>query len=141
MGKQLCPPQHLGVVAIEKGAFESRSNTVAYFTYFYIIHIYKIPFLDILIDTSNTDRFITSTYKNPYNINSCTLKFHSECLFRYKRTIIKAAVPRAKLLPFSQTIFRNEPKNINKHLLIMGFPSTLLIQKLNISFIKLNNIT
>ena len=29
------PPQHLGVVAIEKGAFESPSSKVPNFTYFY----------------------------------------------------------------------------------------------------------
>ena len=45
----------------------------------------KIPFLGV----SNIDRFITSTYKKPTNINSRTLNFQSECPFRYKRTIMK----------------------------------------------------
>ena len=49
----------------------------------------KISFLGVLIDTSNIDRFITSTYKKPTNINSYTLNFQSECPFRYKRTIMK----------------------------------------------------
>ena len=35
----------------------------------------KIPFLGVLIDTSNIDRFITSTYKKPTNINPCTFNF------------------------------------------------------------------
>ena len=41
-GKGVAPPLHLGVVAIEKGAFWSPSTTVANFTYFRVIscHIY-----------------------------------------------------------------------------------------------------
>ena len=58
----------------------------------------KIPFLGVLIDTSNIDRFTTSTYKNTTNINPCTLNFHSEYPFRYKRTIIKTLISKAKLL-------------------------------------------
>ena len=58
----------------------------------------KIPFLDVLIDSSNIDRFTTSTYKKPTSINPCTLNFHSECPFHYKRTIIKTLISRAKLL-------------------------------------------
>ena len=34
-GMEKRPPQHLGVVAIEKGAFWSPSTKVANFTYFY----------------------------------------------------------------------------------------------------------
>ena len=34
---ELCPPLHLGVVAIEKGAFGSTSTKVANFTYFVIV--------------------------------------------------------------------------------------------------------
>ena len=52
----------------------------------------KILFLGLLIDTSNMDPFTTSTYKKPTNINPCTLNFHSECSFRYKRTIIKTLI-------------------------------------------------
>ena len=37
---ELRPLLHLGVVATEKGAFESLSTTVANFTYFYFIYIY-----------------------------------------------------------------------------------------------------
>ena len=61
----------------------------------------KIPFLGVLIDTSNIDRFTTSTYKKPTIINPCTLNFHSECPFCYKRTIIKTLISRAKLLSSS----------------------------------------
>ena len=39
----------------------------------------NIPFLGLLMNTSNIDRFTTSTYKKPTNFNSCTLNSHSEC--------------------------------------------------------------
>ena len=58
----------------------------------------KIPFLGILIDISNIDRFITSTYKKPPNINPSTLNFHCDCLFFYKRTITKTLISRATIL-------------------------------------------
>ena len=50
---ELCPPLHLGVVAIEKGAFGSPSTKVANFTYFWIniinwnhMIVYKLLALD-----------------------------------------------------------------------------------------------
>ena len=92
----------------------------------------KIPFLGVLIDTSNIDRFITSTYKKPTNINLCTLNFQSKCLSRFERTIIKTLISRAKLLSSSRAIFLNELKNIKETLINNG-----LIEKLNISLIKL----
>ena len=85
----------------------------------------KIPFLGVLIDTSNIDRFITSTYKKTTNINPCTFNFQSECPFRYKRAIIKTLISRAKLLSSSQTIFLNELKNIKQTLINNGFPNCI----------------
>ena len=42
----------------------------------------KISFLQVLIDTNNSNNFTTSTYKKPSNNNSCTINFKSECPFR-----------------------------------------------------------
>ena len=39
-GKGVAPPQHLSVVAIEKGAFASPSTKLANFTYYICLHIY-----------------------------------------------------------------------------------------------------
>ena len=61
----------------------------------------KFPFLGVLIDTSNTDWFITSAYKKPTNINPCPFNFQSECLIGYKRKIIKTLISRANLLNMS----------------------------------------
>ena len=85
----------------------------------------KIPFLGVLIDTNNNDRFITSTYKKPTDINPSTLNFQSECPFHYKRTIIKL-ISRAKLLSSSQTIFLKELKNIKQTLMNNGFPNYIV---------------
>ena len=47
----------------------------------------KISFLDVLIETNNSNNiFTTSTYNPPpTNNNSCTLNFKSECPFWYKK--------------------------------------------------------
>ena len=86
----------------------------------------KIPFLGVLIGTSNIDRFTTSTYKKSTNIDPCNLYFHSECPFRYKRTIIKTLISRAKLLSSCRTIFLNELKNIKQTLIYYGFPNYIV---------------
>ena len=88
-----------------------RNNSILNFTQEININN-KIQFLGVLIETSNIDRFTTSTYKKPTNINPCTLNFKSEWHFRYKRTIIKTLISRDKLLSSSHTIFLNELKTI-----------------------------
>ena len=64
--------------------------------------------------------------KKPSNINPCPLNFQSECLFCYKRTIIK----RAKLLSSSWTIFLNKLRNINQTLINNGFPNYIVDTKI-----------
>ena len=83
-------------------------------------------YLYFIIDTSNIDRFITSTYKKPTYINPCTLNFKSEYPIRYKRTNIKSLISWAKLLFSSQTIFLNELKNIKQTLINNGFPDYIV---------------
>ena len=55
---ELRPPLHLGVLAIEKGAFESPSTTIANFT-LYILYIDYIYTLNIEIHKCS---FRTHTY-------------------------------------------------------------------------------
>ena len=81
----------------------------------------KIPFLGVLIDTNNNDRFITSSYKKSTNINPCTINFQNECPFRCNRTIIKTLISRANLLSSSRIIFLNELRNIKQILISNGF--------------------
>ena len=90
----------------------------------------KIPFLSVLIDTSDIDRFITSTYKMPTNINPCTLNFQSECPFHYKRTSIKSLISRAKLLSSFWTIFLNKLENIKQTIINNGFPNYIVYSEI-----------
>ena len=64
-------------------------------------------------------------YKKPSNINLCTLNFHSECPFCYKRTFVKSLISRGKLFSSYQTIFLNELRNI-KQTLINEFPNYIV---------------
>ena len=91
----------------------------------------KIPLLGVLIDASSIDRFITSTYKKPTKIYPCTLNFKSECPFRYKRTIIKTLISRAKQLSSRRTIFLNELKNIKQTLINNGFSTYIVDIEIN----------
>ena len=46
-GEELCPPLHLGVITIEKGAFWSLSTTVAKFTRHICMYIYMFIYIVI----------------------------------------------------------------------------------------------
>ena len=102
----------------------------------------KIPFLGVLIDASNIDGFTTPTYKKPTYINACTLNLHCECIFRYKRTIIKTLISRSKLLYSPWTIFLNERKNIKQTLINNGFPNYIVEKEIKhfINKIEQHNI-
>ena len=69
---------------------------------------------------------MTSIYKKTTNIYPCTLNFQSECLFCYKRTIMKAIISRAKLQSSSRTVFLNELRNIKQTLFNNGFPNYIV---------------
>ena len=87
----------------------------------------KISFLDVLIDTNNNNHFTTYTYKKPFNNNSCTLNFKSECPFRYKKAIIIInQISRAKLNSSSKTLFYKEVENITQALLNNGCPNYIV---------------
>ena len=64
--------------------------------------------------------------KKPININPSNRNFHSECPFRYKRTIIKILISRAKLLSSSQIVILTELKNIKQTLNNNGFPNYIV---------------
>ena len=115
-----------------------QNNSVPNFTQININN--KIPFLGVLIDTSNIDQFTTSTDEKTHHINPCTLNFHNECPFRYKRTIIKTLISITKLLSSSQTIFLNELNNIKQTLINNGFPNYIVEIKHFINKTEQHNI-
>lgn len=63
-----------------------KNNSVLNFTH-ELTKDNNIPFLDVLIDTSN-DTFTTSVYKKPTSDNNCTLNYLSECPIKYKRLFL-----------------------------------------------------
>ena len=70
-------------------------------------------------------RFISSTYKkNLLYINPCTLNFHSECPFCYKRAIIKTLIPSATLL--LPKYLPNKLRNIKQLPINNGFPNYIV---------------
>ena len=98
----------------------------------------KISFLDVLIDTNNTNNFTTSTYKKPSSNNSCTLNFKSECPFRYKKAIINNLISRAKLISSSKTIFHKEVENIKQALINNGFPNYIVDEQIKCMIKNIN---
>ena len=78
MGKKYRPPLHLGVVAIEKGAFGSPSTMFANFTYIYIyspklyIYIYIYIYMYILYQS-----YFIHTYIYMYILSSTDRLFRS----------------------------------------------------------------
>ena len=98
-------------------------------TFFVVLNKTEISFLNVLIDTNNNNNFTTSTYKKPSSINSCTLNFKSECLFRYKKAIIHNLISHAKLIS-SKTIFYKEIENIKQALINNGFPNYIVDEQI-----------
>ena len=101
----------------------NRLFKIILFTILYKISAYKIPFLDVQIDSNNNDRFITSSYKNLPTIISAPPISKVNNPSAYKRSIIKTLISRAKLLSSSRTLFLNELKNIKQTLMNNGFPN------------------
>ena len=80
------------------------------------------------INTTNTDRFITSTFKKTLLIlipAPSISKVNAPSVIK-KKTILKTFISRAKLQSSSRTIFLNELKNIKQTLINNGFPNYIV---------------
>ena len=75
----------------------------------------KLPFLDILVDTSNNN-FHTSVYHKPTDHGKC-LNAHSECVEKYKNSVINNYLTRAYKVTSSWTEFHNEVVFIKQKLI------------------------
>ena len=89
----------------------------------------KIPFLDVLVDSSN-GKFTTSPYKKPTSAHSCLLNYQSECPERYKIAVIKNFISRAKLTSSTSSIFYKALKDIKQSLINNGFPNSIVDQQI-----------
>ena len=90
-----------------------QSNSVLNFTYELNVNK-KLPFLDILIDTSNNS-FHTSVYHKPTDQGKC-LNANSECVEKYKNSVIVNYLNRAYKVSMTWSDFHNEVRHIKQKL-------------------------
>ena len=112
-----------------RNAFQN--NSVLTFTY-ELNKQNRIPFLDVLIDSSG-DIFTTSPYRKPTSENSCLLNFKSECPNRYKIAVIKNFIYRAKTISSNDNIFFKALSNIKQTLINNNFPNHIVDQQIRIT--------
>ena len=118
-----------------KNEFERRS--VLKFTYELNIDG-KLPFLDVLVNTSNKE-FHTTVHRKETNMGFC-LNAESECVNKYKHSVISSYVTRAFKITNSWEDFHIECQNIKQILVNNNFSNKMVDIQIN-KFLqqKLNN--
>ena len=118
-----------------KNEFESRS--VLKFTYELSVSN-KLPFLDVLVDTNN-HVFNTTVYKKETNKGFC-LNANSECINKYKYSVISSYVTRAFKITKTWQDFHLECQKMKQILVNNNFTNTMVDQQIkNFLQQKLNN--
>ena len=79
----------------------------------------KLPFLDVLVDGSG-DHYVTRVYRKETNNGKC-LNAASECVDRYKTSVIRAAIRRAKKICSSEELFWSEIDRCKQVLVNNGY--------------------
>ena len=90
-----------------------QDNSVLNFTYELNINS-KLPFLDVLVDNSS-NRFHTTVYHKPTDHGTC-LNANSECVDKYKNSVITNYLNRAYRISDSWQDFHNEITHIKQML-------------------------
>ena len=85
----------------------------------------KIPFLDVLIDSTNSEKYITSVYTKPSKTDEC-LNYQSEAPDRYKEGIIKTLLTRATRICNTKDNFNAECNRIKKLLINNNYPNVVV---------------
>ena len=85
----------------------------------------KIPFLDVLIDSNENDRYITSVYTKPSKTDEC-LNYASEAPDKYKEGIIKTLLKRARRICNTEDNFTTECSRIKKLMINNGYPNMVV---------------
>ena len=118
-----------------KDEFESKS--VLKFTYELSVHN-KLPFLDVLVNTNNNE-FHTTVYRKETNMGFC-LNAKSECINKYKQSVISSYVTRAFKITRSWEDFHLECQKIKQILINNNFSNKMVDLQIN-KFLqqKLNN--
>ena len=109
-----------------KTRFEN--NSVLKFTY--ELHTNnKLPFLDVLVDSSN-NQFITKVYRKPTDMGTC-INANSFCPERYKTSVIHNYLNRAYKISTNWNDFNTEVNQIKQNLINNNFSNFLFDQTLN----------
>lgn len=95
-----------------KEVFEK--NSVLKFTYEMSMNK-KLPFLDVMV-TSDNGKFSTSVYHKPTSIGSC-LNANSECIMRYKDSVVFSFLNRAYKISQNWLDFHKEVEYIKQMLI------------------------
>ena len=106
-----------------KNAFEN--NSVLNFTYEMNINN-KLPFLDILVDSSGNE-FRTEVYHKPTDQGAC-LNFRSECIERYKQGTVHCYLNRAYKTASTWQEFNTEVCHIKQKLVNNNYPNHFVDQ-------------
>ena len=84
----------------------------------------KIPFLDVLVDAGNPQKFETSVYTKPTKTDDC-LNYQSDAPEKYKLGVIKTLLSRAWKICSSKEGFEMECARIKKLLVNNQFPNKI----------------
>ena len=109
-----------------KSIFEN--NSVLKFTYELNVN-QKLPFLDVLVDSSNS-QFITKVYRKPTDMGTC-LNANSFCPERYKISVIHNYLNRAYKISTNWIDFNNEVDHIKQMLINNNYSNSMFDQTLN----------
>ena len=93
----------------------------------------KLPFLDVLVESTN-DNFKSTVYHKPSNPGYC-LNADSECVERYKDSVIKSYLRRAYRVSQNWQDFHNEMKYV-KQILVNNNYSNLKIDCMTKKFLE-----
>ena len=105
-----------------KTIFESRS--ILKFTYEMNCDN-RLPFLDILVDNNNQNKFGTKVYRKSTNTGRC-LNAHSECVDRYKNSVIYSYLNRAYKTCQNWKDFHEELLHIKQILVNNNFSNSVI---------------
>ena len=105
-----------------------QNNSVLKFTYELSVQN-KLPFLDVLVEPKNK-RFHTTVYHKPTNHGVC-LNAHSECVERYKKSVVINYLNRAYKITGNWHDFHNEVVHIKQMLINNNFSNSTVDSLVN----------
>ena len=90
----------------------------------------KLPFLDVLINNSNNQKYLTSVYTKPTKTSEC-LNYNSYAPERYKTGVIKTLLSRATKICNTERAFEEEKQRIRRLLVNNNYPNRVCDKVIN----------